>query len=109
LVDQATGNPIPLTFTVLFGDFDGNGRGNAERIIVNAGDIDAFILEDGTGGANDDDTPGTDIIVTENVVNGETFITFAGGDNDPTARIQELTLPLYQLPWTIWLRATLTY
>ncbi|MEL7015973.1 MAG: Ig-like domain-containing protein, partial [Pseudomonadota bacterium] len=90
LVDQATGNPVPLTFTVLFGDFDGNAsNGNAERIIVNAGDIDAFILEDGTGGANNDDTPGTDIIISEEVINGETFLTFAGGDNDPTPVIAD--------------------
>ena len=90
LVDQATGNPVPLTFTVLFGDFDGDADdGTAERIIVNANDIDAFILEDGTGGANDDDTPGTDIIVSEEVIDGETFITFAGGDQDPTPRIED--------------------
>ena len=90
LVDQATGNPVPLTFTVLFGDFDGNvDRGTAERITLNAIDIDAYILEDGTGGANDDDTPGTDIILTETVVDGETLLTFAGADNDPTRTITD--------------------
>ena len=90
LVDQATGNPVPLTFTVLFGDFDGDADdGTAERIIVNAKDIDAFILEDGTGGANDDDQPGTDIIISEDIIDGETFITFAAVDPDPTPRIED--------------------
>jgi len=90
LVDQETGNPVPLTFTVVFGDFDGNAStGNAERIIVNAADVDAFILEDGTGGANDDDRPGTDILLSQTEINGETFLTFAGGDNDPTPRIED--------------------
>ena len=83
LVDQATGNPVPLTFTILFGDLDGNiDNGNAERVIVNANDIDAFILEDGTGSANEDNVSGTDILVTETDINGETFISFAGTDND---------------------------
>ena len=92
LVDQATGNPVPLTFTVLFGDFDANSRGpdaGQERIIVNADDIDAFILEAGTGGANADDTPGTDILVEEQLINGETFLIFAPQDADPTATITD--------------------
>ncbi len=90
LVNQETGNPVPLTFTVIFGDFDGNAStGNAERIIVNTADIDAFILEDGAGSANDDGTPGTDILLSQSEINGETFLTFAGGDNDPTPRIED--------------------
>ena len=100
LVDQATGNPVPLTFTVLFGDFDANSRGpdaGQERIIVNAGDIDAFILEAGTGGANADDTPGTDILVEEQLINGETFLIFAPQDADPTATITDTGLSLIHI------------